>query len=51
MIKNPGGKLLIDMLNDVFKVDMNALKLNHFDPVAQAEGKRLLLELLGEAGE
>jgi predicted ATP-binding protein involved in virulence len=49
LIKNPSGKLMVDMLNDVFKVDMNALKRDRFDPAAQAEAKKLLLELLGDA--
>lgn len=48
LIKNPGGQMLTEVLGEVFHVDMEALKHNHFDPVAQAEGKKLLLELLGD---
>lgn len=48
LIKNPGGQMLVDVLGDVFHVDIETLKKDHFDPVAQAEGKKLLLELLGD---
>jgi predicted ATPase len=51
MIKNPGGKLFHDVLNEAFSVDLNALKRKKMDENAQLEGKKLLLELLDEVNQ
>ena len=47
-IVNPSGKIISDLIQESFGIDLNKLKSENSDPVAQAEAKRLFLELLDE---
>ena len=49
-ISHPGNAVFVDLLRDVFGVDTNRLKLERDGADDQAESKRLLLDLVREAG-
>lgn len=46
LIESPGNKILIDLLNATFGIDLNQLKLDQSDPKAQERGKELLRQLM-----
>ena len=49
-VPHPGNAAFVDLLRDVFGVDTNRLKLEREGAADQAESKRLLLDLMREAG-
>lgn len=49
-IEHPGQAAFVDLLDDVFGVDTNRLKLDRMEGESQADGKRALLDLVRETG-
>lgn len=47
-IDSPGTAAFVDLLDDVFDVDVNALKVERMDPGGQADAKAALLRLIEE---
>ena len=47
-IESPGTAAFVDTLDDVFGVDVNALKVERMDPQGQADVKAALLKLIEE---
>lgn len=50
-ISSPNSAAFADILKDVFRVDINSLKIHNSDALQQIEVKRNLLDLIAQQGE